>query len=151
MFEALTDAGTVIVATSNRAPWDLNHFGVHEVIFDEFKRRLGEACSTINVSCPDFRRNVVRNNLILQHDTRQKSSRHPCLCAQTGQALGENFKFPLAAREEEALDCLWQKAVESEGFGSAEECVIPVMFGRHLKARTPHPTPAAPGHEALGL
>ena len=56
VFEALIDSGTIIVATSNRAPWELNNFGVHETIFDHFKSRLLEACIAVDVSCADFRR-----------------------------------------------------------------------------------------------
>ena len=56
IFEALIDNGSIIVATSNRAPWELNNFGVHETIFDHFKSRLLEACIAVNVSCADFRR-----------------------------------------------------------------------------------------------
>lgn len=68
IFEALIDTGTVIVATSNRPPWELNHFGVHEAIFNQFKKRLQAACPAIEVSCPDFRRlSQVRPQSAFKH------------------------------------------------------------------------------------
>lgn len=49
------DSGIVVVATSNRAPWDLNSYGVHEAIFHRFKQRLMEACSPVCLETVDFR------------------------------------------------------------------------------------------------
>jgi predicted ATPase len=55
VFEALLDSGVLIVATSNRAPWDLNNYGVHEVIFNHFKQRLLESCTPVRLDTADFR------------------------------------------------------------------------------------------------
>lgn len=55
IFEALMDSGIVVVATSNRAPWDLNNYGVHEAIFNRFKQRLLEACTPVCLETLDYR------------------------------------------------------------------------------------------------
>ena len=49
------DSGILVVATSNRAPWELNNYGVHEAIFNRFKQRLLEACTPVCLETADFR------------------------------------------------------------------------------------------------
>ena len=60
IFESLIDSGISVVATSNRAPWDLNLQGVHEAIFAHFKAKLMESCDSLSIECNDFRRQVCR-------------------------------------------------------------------------------------------
>jgi predicted ATPase len=55
--EALLEEGCVIVATSNRAPWDLNRHGLHEDLFSHFVQNLLEACDVVELSSQeDYRR-----------------------------------------------------------------------------------------------
>jgi predicted ATPase len=56
VFEALMEAGTVLVCTSNSAPWDLNPHGVAEELFDEFSRSLLAAVDPVELSAArDYR------------------------------------------------------------------------------------------------
>ena len=73
IFEALSEEGTVIVATSNRAPWDLNRHGVHEDLFTHFQRHLLSVCHPFHLSAEtDYRRLLggaqVLCPRLLQHD-----------------------------------------------------------------------------------
>jgi AFG1-like ATPase len=42
VMEELLEEGCVIVATSNRAPWELNSHGLHEDLFGHFQTQLGQ-------------------------------------------------------------------------------------------------------------
>ena len=58
--EALLEEGCIIVATSNRAPWDLNRHGLHEDLFGHFVQNLLEACQPYQLSAEqDYRRLLV--------------------------------------------------------------------------------------------
>lgn len=60
--EALLEEGCVIVATSNRAPWDLNRHGLHEDLFGHFVQNLLEACQPYQLSAEqDYRRLMVKS------------------------------------------------------------------------------------------
>ena len=55
--EALLEEGVVIVATSNRAPWELNRQGIHEDLFQHFVHRLLQATAPFELSsAQDYRR-----------------------------------------------------------------------------------------------
>lgn len=55
--EALLEEGCIIVATSNRAPWDFNRHGLHEALFSHFVARLLQACDVVELSAQqDYRR-----------------------------------------------------------------------------------------------
>ena len=57
VFEALMEYGTVIVCTSNLAPWDLNPHGIAEDLFDEFSASLLRAVEPVELSAErDYRR-----------------------------------------------------------------------------------------------
>lgn len=57
VMEALLEEGCVIVATSNRAPWDLNRQGLHEDLFQHFMQRLLQSCDVLPLSAQqDYRR-----------------------------------------------------------------------------------------------
>ena len=60
VMEALLEEGCIIVATSNRAPWDLNRHGLHEDLFGHFVQNLLEACRPYQLSAEqDYRRLLV--------------------------------------------------------------------------------------------
>ena len=47
----------MVVATSNRAPWQLNRFGLHEDLFTHFVDKLLQACDPVELSSQqDYRR-----------------------------------------------------------------------------------------------
>lgn len=57
VFEALLEEGCVVVATSNRAPWQLNRFGLHEDLFTHFVDKLLQTCDPVELSSQqDYRR-----------------------------------------------------------------------------------------------
>ena len=59
--EALLEEGCIIVATSNRAPWDLNRHGLHEDLFGHFVQNLLQACKPYQLSAEqDYRRLLVK-------------------------------------------------------------------------------------------
>lgn len=65
--EALIEEGCVIVATSNRAPWDLNRHGLHEDLFGHFVQNLLEACQPYQLSAEqDYRRLLVNSHTFVQ-------------------------------------------------------------------------------------
>ena len=60
VMEALLEEGCIIVATSNRAPWDLNRHGLHEDLFGHFVQNLLGACQPYHLSAKqDYRRLLV--------------------------------------------------------------------------------------------
>ena len=60
VMEALLEEGCIIVATSNRAPWDLNRHGLHEDLFGHFVQNLLQACQPYQLSAvQDYRRLLV--------------------------------------------------------------------------------------------
>jgi chromosomal replication initiation ATPase DnaA len=64
VMEALLEEGCIIVATSNRAPWDLNRHGLHEDLFGHFVQNLLEACQPYQLSAEqDYRRLLVHITL----------------------------------------------------------------------------------------
>ncbi len=64
VMEALLEEGCIIVATSNRAPWDLNRHGLHEDLFGHFVQNLLEACRPYQLSAEqDYRRLLVHTTL----------------------------------------------------------------------------------------
>ena len=58
--EALLEKGCIIVATSNRAPWELNRHGLHEDLFGHFVQNLLLSCEPFQLSAEkDYRRLMV--------------------------------------------------------------------------------------------
>lgn len=57
--EALLEEGCIIVATSNRAPWDLNRHGLHEDLFGHFVQNLLEACQPYQLSAEQDNRRLL--------------------------------------------------------------------------------------------
>lgn len=65
VMEALLEEGCIIVATSNRAPWDLNRHGLHEDLFGHFVQNLLGACHPYQLSAEqDYRRLLVRGTVL---------------------------------------------------------------------------------------
>ena len=60
VLEALVEAGCVIVATSNRAPWELSGQGSNEDLFARFQATLLSACEPFALSAAqDYRRRAA--------------------------------------------------------------------------------------------
>lgn len=58
--EGLIEKGCIIVATSNRAPWELNRHGLHEDLFGHFVENLLQTCQPFELSAEkDYRRHMV--------------------------------------------------------------------------------------------
>ena len=64
VMEALLEKGCIIVATSNRAPWELNRHGLHEDLFGHFVQNLLQSCEPFQLSAEkDYRRLMVNGSL----------------------------------------------------------------------------------------
>ncbi|KAL0407642.1 UNVERIFIED_CONTAM: AFG1-like ATPase [Sesamum radiatum] len=60
----LLSTGTVLVATSNRAPRDLNQDGMQREIFQEFVARLEEHCEIVLIGSEiDYRRHIAESSI----------------------------------------------------------------------------------------
>ncbi|XP_031472979.1 uncharacterized protein LOC116245641 isoform X1 [Nymphaea colorata] len=105
----LLSTGTILVATSNRAPGDLNQDGMQKEIFLTLLSKLEEHCQTILVgSETDYRR-------ILAKDTD----------AQV------HYFWPLESHSLKEFEKMWKDVIDRVGGGNTT-CTIPVMFGRSL-------------------
>lgn len=69
VMEALMDFGTVIICTSNTAPWDLNRHGVHESLFKQFSKRLLESCDAVELSAEQDYRLAFAKQVHICHTT----------------------------------------------------------------------------------
>lgn len=111
IFTALIKRGAIIVATSNRAPADLNKEGMQKEIFSKFIAELQHHCQLILLgSETDYRRLLAAN---------EKSG-------------WENYFWPLDKDAHNLLELKWQHLV-SEAGGKIVSATIPVMFGRTLE------------------
>ncbi|WOL09423.1 hypothetical protein Cni_G18176 [Canna indica] len=105
----LLSSGTVLVATSNRAPEDLNQDGMQRDIFLSFLSKLEENCQkTLIGSDIDYRR-LIPN---------QRSDQGYFFWPSNSGAFGE-------------YERTWRKVTMNAG-GIITSTVIPVMFGRYL-------------------
>lgn len=113
VMEALLEEGCIIVATSNRAPWDLNRHGLHEDLFGHFVQNLLEACRPYQLSAEqDYRR---------------------LLASDTASAFSENYFFPKGPAAHAALDKRWQELTATQAETPAVPLQLTVMFGRRLQ------------------
>ncbi|EFN56377.1 hypothetical protein CHLNCDRAFT_22490, partial [Chlorella variabilis] len=65
LVEALLAEGCVVVATSNRAPWELDRHGLHEDLFEHFRASLQAACDVVCLdSGRDYRRLLAASTLL---------------------------------------------------------------------------------------
>ncbi|BDA42478.1 probable AFG1-like ATPase [Coccomyxa sp. Obi] len=116
VMEALMDQGTVIVCTSNSAPWDLNRHGVHEDLFSQFTERLLKACTPLELSSKqDYR-------LAFAQETKE------------GEWIpSENYLFPLGEQTSHRVEELWARLMAEEGCTEEQPVTLPVLFGRTLQ------------------
>lgn len=85
IIEALLEEGIIIVATSNRAPWELNRQGIHEDLFQHFVSKLLQATAPFELSsAQDYRR-------VLPLQQARPQYLHP-LSAASSQAMGEHWR-----------------------------------------------------------
>ncbi|KAK6129548.1 hypothetical protein DH2020_036706 [Rehmannia glutinosa] len=106
----LLSTGTVLVATSNRAPRDLNQDGMQKEIFEEFLARLEEHSENILIGSEiDYRRHIAQSSI----DQR-------------------TYFWPLDSTKIEEFENMWNNIVGQSG-GSVTSQTLPVMFGRTLE------------------
>ncbi|CAN6456384.1 unnamed protein product [Victoria cruziana] len=105
----LLSTGTILVATSNREPRDLNQDGMQKEIFLKLLSKLEEHCQTILVgSETDYRRILAKD-----------------MDAQV------RYFWPLESYSLEEYEKTWKDIINRVG-GEITTCTIPVMFGRSL-------------------
>ncbi|PSS17771.1 Lactation elevated protein [Actinidia chinensis var. chinensis] len=107
----LLSTGTVLVATSNRAPTDLNQDGMQREIFLKFVRKLEEHCENVLIGSEvDYRRIIA-----------------------TESADKVHYFWPLDSITINEFENAWNEATRQSG-GMITSHTIPVMFGRTLEA-----------------
>ncbi|KNA05097.1 hypothetical protein SOVF_193540, partial [Spinacia oleracea] len=105
----LLSTGTVLVATSNRAPRDLNQDGMQKEIFLKLVEKLEEHCQNVSIGSEiDYRRLIAQTS----------SKKVHYLCPLDSKALQE-------------FDKLWYEVTNEYG-GVVTTKTIQVMFGRTL-------------------
>ncbi|XP_011070982.1 putative ATPase N2B isoform X1 [Sesamum indicum] len=106
----LLSTGTVLVATSNRAPRDLNQDGMQREIFQEFIARLEEHCEIILIGSEiDYRRHIAESSIDQTH-----------------------YFWPLDSNKIKEYENMWSLVVSQSG-GRITSQTLPVMFGRTLE------------------
>ncbi|XP_021758188.1 AFG1-like ATPase isoform X1 [Chenopodium quinoa] len=105
----LLSTGTVLVATSNRAPRDLNQDGMQKEIFLKLVEKLEEHCQNVLIGSEiDYRRLVAQ-----------------------GSKSQVNYFCPLDSKALQEFDKSWYEVTNEYG-GIVTTESIPVMFGRCL-------------------
>ncbi|GAB2223365.1 hypothetical protein Droror1_Dr00017506 [Drosera rotundifolia] len=105
----LLTTGTVLVATSNRAPRDLNQDGMQKEIFQTLVDKLDEHCQNILIGSDiDYRRLIAQRSVNQIH-----------------------YFWPLESRQIKEFDKMWLEVIGQHG-GRVAPRTIPVMFGRTL-------------------
>lgn len=106
----LLSTGTVLVATSNRAPTDLNQDGMQKEIFQRLLKNLEKHCETVLIGSEvDYRRLIAQRSIDQVH----------CI-------------WPLNSNTKREFEDIWNKISKQAG-GSIISHTIPVMFGRTLE------------------
>ncbi|KAG0485766.1 hypothetical protein HPP92_009845 [Vanilla planifolia] len=106
----LLSTGTVLVATSNRAPEQLNQDGMQKEIFQKLVSKLDECCQKIIVGSEiDYRRFMPAE--------------------RSGQV---GYFWPLNSDNRQQFNRKW-KEITREAGGEIIYKIIPVMFGRTLE------------------
>ncbi|KAL0447333.1 UNVERIFIED_CONTAM: putative ATPase N2B [Sesamum latifolium] len=106
----LLSTGTVLVATSNRAPRDLNQDGMQREIFQEFVARLEEHCEIVLIGSEiDYRRHIAESCIDQTH-----------------------YFWPLESNKIKEYENMWSMVVSQSG-GRVTSQTLPVMFGRTLE------------------
>lgn len=106
----LLSTGTVLVATSNRAPNDLNQDGMQWEIFLKFVTKLKEHCEIALIGSEiDYRRLIAQRSIDKAH-----------------------YFWPLDGIAVKAFEKIWCEITNQLG-GKITKDTIPVMFGRKLE------------------
>ncbi|XP_055830373.1 uncharacterized protein LOC129899430 [Solanum dulcamara] len=106
----LLSTGAVLVATSNRAPTDLNQDGMQKEIFQKLLKKLEEHCETVLIGSEvDYRRLIAQRSIDQVH-----------------------YIWPLNSKIKQEFEDIWNKISKQAG-GSIVSHTIPVMFGRTLE------------------
>ncbi|KAF2287219.1 hypothetical protein GH714_039369 [Hevea brasiliensis] len=106
----LLTTGTVLVATSNRAPKDLNQDGMQREIFLKLVSKLEKHCEIVLIGSEiDYRRFIAQ---------RSKDQVH--------------YFWPLENSVVKEFEKIWCQATEQLG-GEITSATVPVMFGRKLE------------------
>ncbi|KAL9440062.1 hypothetical protein AB3S75_018844 [Citrus x aurantiifolia] len=106
----LLSTGTVLVATSNRAPWDLNQDGMQREIFQKLVAKLEKHCEIIPIGSEiDYRRLIAQRSIDQVH-----------------------YFWPLDDNAARQLEAMWCQVTNHFG-GKIISSTIPVMFGRTLE------------------
>ncbi|XP_062164195.1 uncharacterized protein LOC133870928 isoform X1 [Alnus glutinosa] len=106
----LLSTGTVLVATSNRAPNDLNQDGMQWEIFLKFLAKLEEHCEIVLVGSEiDYRRLISQRSIDQAH-----------------------YFWPLDSIGVKEFEKIWCEVTNQLG-GQITTDTIPVMFGRKLE------------------
>ncbi|KAL6528830.1 hypothetical protein OROMI_029006 [Orobanche minor] len=106
----LLSTGTVLVATSNRAPRDLNQDGMQKEIFQEFLTKLEERSENILIGSEiDYRRHIAKSSI-------DKAC----------------YFWPLDRTKIKEFENAWNEIVGQSG-GSVTSQTLPVMFGRTVE------------------
>ncbi|KAL7112295.1 hypothetical protein ACP275_05G143800 [Erythranthe tilingii] len=106
----LLSTGTVLVATSNRAPNELNQDGMQKEIFQQFLTKLEEHCENVPIGSEiDYRRQIAKSSIDQSH-----------------------YFWPLDSTIIKEYEDMWNKIVEHSG-GKVTSQTLPVMFGRTLE------------------
>ncbi|KAH6774158.1 AFG1-like ATPase family protein [Perilla frutescens var. frutescens] len=106
----LLSTGTVLVATSNRAPRDLNQDGMQKEIFEDLLARMEEHCENVLIGSEiDYRRHIAQSSIDQTH-----------------------YFWPLDSTNTKEYENMWNKIVGESG-GSVTSQTLPVMFGRTLE------------------
>ncbi|XP_022750273.1 AFG1-like ATPase isoform X2 [Durio zibethinus] len=106
----LLTTGTVLVATSNRAPKDLNQDGMQREIFLNFVDKLEEHCEIILIGSEiDYRRLIAQRSIDKVH-----------------------YFWPLDGTALKEFEKIWCQVINEVG-GKVTCNTVPVMFGRTLE------------------
>ncbi|KAL4029777.1 hypothetical protein IC575_007999 [Cucumis melo] len=106
----LLSTGTVLVATSNRAPNDLNQDGMQKDIFQKFVIKLEEHCEFVLIGSEiDYRRFIAQRSFDQVH-----------------------YFWPLDCTSVRKFENMWVEVTSQLG-GQITSETVPVMFGRKLE------------------
>ncbi|CAO2820736.1 unnamed protein product [Amaranthus hypochondriacus] len=105
----LLSTGTVLIATSNRAPRDLNQDGMQKEIFLKLVEKLEEHCQNVLIGSEiDYRRLISQSSINQAH-----------------------YFYPLDSKTLQEFEKMWHEVTNQHG-GLVTNKTIPVMFGRTL-------------------
>ncbi|KAK2979237.1 hypothetical protein RJ640_021143 [Escallonia rubra] len=118
----LLSTGTVLVATSNRAPKDLNQDGMQWEIFLKFTAKLGEHCHNILIGSDiDYRRLIAK-----------RSIDQVITLAALLLFANVHYFWPLNKVAIDNFENMWDQITRMSGGGVISNTIL-VMFGRTLE------------------